>query len=351
MDIKTGKITIDGIPIRKEDGSEDIVHIPYNENNILIKEEDVILLLKKYGVNVDKIYHIKYFQESMTHKSYLKKDYLTDSVLKQAKKELGNPKTLLELRDNSYERLEYLGDRVIKLIVSLYLFHRFPEENEGFMTKLQTNIEDKTNLSKMCLDMGLNKYLIISKQIENIKGRDSERFSEDIFEAFFGALFSSNGFPVCVLLLLNLLETQIDYSEKLYRNKNYKAQLLQYYHSQKWGNPEYYLIEEYGPSHKRNFISGVKKHEFNKQDISDKNPHDTCLGFGLSNKKIKDAEQKASKMALILLGQLNEDQYEQDDMYYPDMEQIKKEKEEHLEKLKELESSKNELSSFMKSLY
>jgi dsRNA-specific ribonuclease len=325
----TGLITQDGIIIKREDGTEEIFNIPYNENNILIQEEDVILLLKKYGVNIDKVYHLKYFQEAMTHTSYIKKVFFTDEILIQAKNELGNPENLLELRPRSYERLEYLGDRVIKLIISLYLFHRFPQEDEGFMTRLQIELEDKTNLSKMCLEMGLNKFLIISKQQENIRGRDSERFSEDIFEAFFGALFSSNGFPPCVLLLLNLLETQIDYTEKLYRNKNFKDHLLRYYHSQKWGYPEYLDIEEYGPSHKKNFVVGVKKSEYKGIDTTNLNPLDVCLGFGIANKK-RDAQQKASKMALILLKQLNDDQHTPEDIYYPDLEQIRKEKEEQL---------------------
>lgn len=325
---KTGLVTLDGITIKKDDGVEETYYIPYNENNILISEQDVISLLAKYQVDIPKVFHLKYFQESMTHKSYLKKDIFTSSILSQAKKEMGYPEHLLELRDNSYERLEYLGDRVIKLIVSMYLFHRYPKQDEGFMTKLQTSIEDKTNLSKMARDMGLSKFFIISKQIENIRGREAEKFNEDIFEAFFGALYLSNGFNPCLQLMLNLLESQIDYSEKLYRNKNYKDQLLRYYHSQKWGFPEYYQISEFGPSHKRQFIMGVKKGEHKTTIITDDNKYDLSIGqgFGIGSKK-RDAEQAASKMALILLGCLNTDQYLSEDIYYPDVEYIEGEKE------------------------
>ncbi|ADO67215.1 putative dsRNA-specific ribonuclease III [Cafeteria roenbergensis virus] len=321
---KTGLVTLDGISIKKEDGTEETYMIPYNENNILINDQDVISLLAKYQVKLPKVYHIEYFQESMTHKSYLKKDIFSNNILVKAKKELGNPEGLLELRDKSYERLEYLGDRVIKLIVSMYLFHRYPKQDEGFMTKLQTVIEDKNNLSKMSRDMGLSKYFIISKQIENIRGREAEKFNEDIFEAFFGALYLSNGFNSCLELLLNLLESQIDYAEKLYRNKNYKDQLLRYYHSQKWGYPEYYQIGEFGPSHKRNFIMGVKKDEHKETIITENNKLEIGLGYGVGNKK-RDAEQSASKMALILLGCLKEDQYLKEDIYYPKLDEIKKE--------------------------
>lgn len=322
MSNKTGLVTLDGITIIKDDGTEEIYFIPYNENNILINEQDVISLLAKYQVNIDKIYHIKYFQEAMTHKSYLKKDIFTDYILKKAKNELKNPKSLLELRNKSYERLEYLGDRVIKVIISMYLFHRYQNEDEGFMTKLQTSIEDKTNLSKMSRDMGLSKFFIISKQIENIKGREAEKFNEDIFEAFFGALFLSNGFNPCLQLLLNLLESQIDYSEKLYRNKNYKDHLLRFYHSQKWGFPEYYKIAEYGPSHKKTFIMGVKKGQHKDTNVTEDNVIEIGQGFGMGNKK-RDAEQAASKMALILLDCLHDDQYLEEDIYYPDLSNIK----------------------------
>lgn len=322
---KTGLITLDGITIKKDDGTEEIYFIPYNENNILISEHDVISLLHKYQVHIPKVFHLNYFQESMTHKSYLKKDIFTESLLNKAKKELGYPKNLLELRNKSYERLEYLGDRVIKLIVSMYLFHRYPKQDEGFMTKLQTSIEDKTNLAKMARDMGLSKFFIISKQIENIRGREAEKFNEDIFEAFFGALYLSNGFNPCLQLMLNLLESQIDYSEKLYRNTNYKDQLLRYYHSQKWGFPEYYKIDEFGPSHKRQFIMAVKKGEHKETIVTNDNKLDIGLGFGIGSKK-RDGEQAASKMALILLGCLKADQYLPEDIYYPDLESINKKK-------------------------
>ena len=191
---KTGLITLDGVTINKDDGTQEIYMIPYNQNNILIQEQDVIFLLAKYQVSIPKVYNIKYFQESMTHKSYLKKDIFTDKILTKAKKELGNPVNLLELRNNSYERLEYLGDRVIKLIVSMYLFHRYPNQDEGFMTKLQTAIEDKTNLSKMSREIGLSKYFIISKQIENIRKTN-----------YFGIIILKNGDILNIIKLASLV--------------------------------------------------------------------------------------------------------------------------------------------------
>ena len=132
-----------GVVIPKDDGTEEVYNIPYNINNILVTEEDIINILKNFNIKVDKINKIELFQEAFTHKSYVKKDVFTDNILECSREEMGNPKDLLELREKSYERLEYFGDRVIKIVVSMYLFYRYKNEDEGFMTRLQTKIEDK----------------------------------------------------------------------------------------------------------------------------------------------------------------------------------------------------------------
>ena len=159
MEVKTNYIN-DGIILQNPDGIDEIIHIPYNMNNFLIEEKDVIELLNKYGIDIEKINHIKYIQQSFIHKSYCKKDIFTIDILMAARNELNNPDKLLELQDASYERLEFFGDRVLKLIVSMYLFHRYPKQDEGFMTRLQTKIEDKKNLAIMSKDMGLGKFFV-----------------------------------------------------------------------------------------------------------------------------------------------------------------------------------------------
>ncbi len=308
----------EGFTIKNQDGEEEIIYIPYNLNNILITENDIMQILKKYNVNIDKVNHLEYFQQSFTHKSYCKRVYYTDEIMSAARKELGNPPNLLELFDKSYERLEYFGDRVLKVIVSMYLFHRFPNQDEGFMTRLQTKIEDKKNLAVMCKEMGLNKYFIISKQIESLNGRSLDKIHEDVFEAFVGALFLSNGFEPCMYLIVNLLETLIDYSEKLYCDNNYKDKLLRVHHQNKWTSPQYVTIHFEGPTHKRKYIMGLEKHDAKK----DAPIEERCISYGVGSSK-KEGEQNASKMALIIYGILKQDQYEESDIYYPNWEKIK----------------------------
>jgi dsRNA-specific ribonuclease len=307
----------EGFIIMKPTGDNEIVHIPYNINNREITEQEVLKLLEERNVRLDHINHMKYFIQAFTHKSYCNKDIYPPEILEASKKELGNPSELLELYNTSYERLEYFGDRVLKVIVSWYLFHRYPKQDEGFMTRLQIKLEDKKNLSIMSKEMGLGKYFIISKQIESMNGRNLEKIHEDVFESFIGALFLSNGFEPCMFLIVNLLETIIDYSEKLYCDNNYKDQLLRIHHMNKWSFPQYVTIHFEGPPHKRKYIMGVEKH-----DVSKDEPLETrCISFGIGSSK-KEGEQNAAKMALIIHGILKEDQYSQSDIYYPPWDKI-----------------------------
>jgi ribonuclease-3 len=316
MEIKTNYVN-DGFVIKNLEGEDEIIHIPYNLNNVQITECDIIQILSQYNINIDKINRIEYFRQAFTHKSYCKKDIYPQYILDSAKLEMGNPNNLLDLYDESYERLEYFGDRVLKVIVSMYLFHRYPKQDEGFMTRLQTKLEDKKNLAIMSKEIGLNKFFIISKQIESMNGRNLEKIHEDVFESFIGALFLSNGFEPCMFLIVNLLETLIDYSEKLYCDNNYKDQLLRIHHQNKWKFPQYVTIHFEGPPHKRKYIMGVERYDVQPEDSLEQR----CISFGIGSSK-KEGEQNAAKMALIIYGILKQDQYLQSDIYYPPWEKI-----------------------------
>jgi len=152
-----------------------------------------------------------------------------------------------------------------------------------------------------------------------MNGRNLDKIHEDVMEAFMGALFLSNGLEPCMLLFVNLLETTIDYSDKLYRDNNYKDRLLRYYHAQKWKFPSYCVIHFEGPPHKRTYIMGVEKSEASQKEHF----KSRCVGFGLGNSK-KEGEQAAAKMALITFGVLKEDQYTKADLYNPPWELISK---------------------------
>ncbi len=307
---------IEGYKVINNLGEEEIIHIPYNINNILVTEKDLIKLFNHFNIKIDKINNIEIFREAFTHKSYCKTSIYPEQVLIDAKNEIGNPPDLIELRTKSYETLEYLGDRVLKLVVSAYLKYRYPEANEGFLTRLQSKIEDKSNLSMMSKEVGLGKFFIISKNIEMANGRLMERIHEDIFESFLGALYLSNGHDVCFMYIVNLLETLIDYSEKLYCDNNYKDILLRYHHSQDWTHPKYDIVYQEGPAHKKKYIIGVLSPNKNDENI-----RNNYIGYGVGNSH-KEGAQHAAKMALIIYGVLKDDQYTQSDIYYPEWNKI-----------------------------
>ena len=223
---------------------------PYNFSNHLITKQEVIDILNRVNINDFKPTNLKLYQTAFVHKSYnLLEDY----------KEYKQPDNCLPLQKESYETLEFLGDSLLGCMTAEYLYKRFDGEDEGFMTRLQTKIEDKKNLAVFSKHLGLGKYFLLSKQIESLNGRNLDRIHEDVFEAFMGALFLSNGLEPASMLLFNLLETLVDYSDKLYCDNNYKDNLLRYHHKKKWALPVYHMIHFDGHAHKRTYIMRVEK--------------------------------------------------------------------------------------------
>lgn len=268
---------------------------PYNLYNILISKEDIKILFSKYNMEVN-VKNIDYYIIALTHKSYIKKEYYDNYYTSQEQK---NNNNYLELLDHSNERLEFLGDTVIKCIISGYLFQRYYYEDEGFMTRIKTKIENRESLALFAKKLGIDKFMLISRQIEENNGRNSDKLLEDSFEAFIGALYLDQSFDVARKFIYILLETEIDYAEILYKDKNYKDQLLRFFHQNKWSYPVYELISSDGPPHKRIFEVGVK--DF-KNDI---------LAIGKANSKQK-AEQKAAMLALKKFNKLKNDQISDD---------------------------------------
>ena len=263
---------------------------PYNIYNMLIIPEDITLMFKKFKIKIVPN-DIGIYQEALTHISYTKNEYINidHSIL------INNVPNTLNLFDKSNERLEFLGDTVIKCIFSEYLFKRFDTENEGFLTKLKTKIEDKESLARYAKRLGIEQYLIISKHIEENNGRNSNKLLEDAFESFIGALYLDLGFEICKQFLTIILETEIDYAGILYQDTNYKNQLLIFYHKNKWSNPNYVEIKSEGPINKRSFTMGVKN--FNNEIITE--------ATDISKQK---AEQRCALLALIKYNQINPDQ-------------------------------------------
>jgi dsRNA-specific ribonuclease len=277
-----------------------------NEKNKLITEEFINNLLMKYDISY-KVKNINNFHIAMTHISYLiRDDNNKGNKTKQYQQQIGDVDPIddvskaLPLRQTSYERLEFVGDSVIHLCLAEYLYNRYDKEDEGFMTRLRTKIENGEVLSSFAKILGINEYIIMSRYIESIEAREkNHHIIEDSFEAFIGALFSEAGFDICKKLLVKIIEEEIDFSELLSIETNFKDKLLQYFHIRKWGDPIYGGLDISGPENKKMFTMYVK---------CKRNPADEgeIVGTGVGPSKRK-GEQEAAKQALINFEQYKEE--------------------------------------------
>lgn len=316
-----------------------------NPNNVFIQENDVISVLHKYGINIS-VGCLGHFQQAFVHRSYLKTD--------DPQQDIGGSveEYRVPLQDTCNERLELLGDCILSSVIGTYLFTRFDEEGEGFLTKTKTKIVRGKTLGKLSRRMGFGKWVIISMHVENEGGRDNIRILEDLFECFIAALYldnggdpvteewfngvsklkqtrdellalenrllqstsasdianyirlvqadrnltdtvlagRSNGYLICQKFIMSVVEREIDLVKLIRLNDNYKEQLQHYFQTNFHGIfPDWEVLKVEGPTNDRWHTVGV---------------HDdrgSLIGTGVARKKI-DAEQKASKQALQTLG-------------------------------------------------
>lgn len=275
-----------------------------NENNIPITKEFIDGVFRKYGFN-HKVKNLEIFQLAMVHISYLNRTTITEKTARLLKDVIPiddkNKKLAMPLKDQCYGRLEYLGDAVIHAILAEYLFKRYKNEDEGFLTKLRTKLEKDEMLSELSKKIGLHKYAIVARNIEQSKGRISNvHLTEDIFEAFFGALSLEVSYEKCREFLISIIESEIDIAELIHNDDNYKDRLMQYFHQIKWNEPKYF--EDI--SQQKNIKEGCQ--EIRSFTTYVKNPSGEIIGVGAGNSKTK-SEQNAAYNALVKLGVIKDD--------------------------------------------
>lgn len=277
------------------------VENPYNVNNKLINENYVKKILSKYNVDI-KVNNINNFINAFTHKSYMRSTYtLSNNELDKMKNSIANE--ILELRNNCYEELEFFGDSILDFVTVLYITDRFPNQSEGFYTKLKSKIVNGASLSKLAKKLDFHQFLLISLQVEEKFGRFSDKILEDIFEAFIGALFRDQdnkhkSFTVCYEFIYNILnntQDDFDYAELILYDSNYKDQLLKYYNNNKLGHPIYKEISVEESTNMKIFTIGI---------VDPSNPLNyISTAVGSTKKK---AEQLSAKDALRKFGILVE---------------------------------------------
>ena len=153
---------------------------PWNPNCSLIQEDEVNSILKKHNIE-EEITNIDIYQRAFIHKSYIKKYLKLNQQYENTIVE--KPPDCLDLQEKSYETLEYLGDAILSATIASYLFERFPDEDEGFLTRMRTKLVNGEMLGHLAGKMNLEKHLVISKQVlEKNDNQVSYKLLEDIFE-------------------------------------------------------------------------------------------------------------------------------------------------------------------------
>ena len=197
--------------------------LPYNSSNVLINECDVRRLLTEYGI-FDAPRDVNIYRKAFIHKSYCTRkneNFLNGNV--------NCPSNCLPLQEESNERLEFFGDAILNMTIADYLFERYPDENEGFLTRLRTKLVNGKMLAYLSEKVGLLPYILISKQIEDNDGRRNQNILEDAFEAFIAAVyldFGDDGFRKAKEWIINVVESQLDFSELIKQNHNFKDMFL-----------------------------------------------------------------------------------------------------------------------------
>jgi len=155
------------------------------------------------------------------------------------------------------ERLEYLGDAVLDLIVGEYLYNLLPDAEEGLLSKLRAAMVNEESFNKLAKRLDLGKYLFLSPAEENNGGREKPSILSSAFEALIGALYLEAGFEKAKEAALNLLKEEYPEVSPEKLLKDYKTTLQEITQAHFGVVPEYRLISTSGPDHKKEFEIGV----------------------------------------------------------------------------------------------
>lgn len=221
---------------------------------------------------LEKIFKIKVknkelLKQALTHSSYSKENNLS-SV-------------------KNYERLEFLGDAVLKLCISSILYKKYPDYPEGELTKIRSIVVSDNSLAEIALEIGLKDLLILSRQEEKMHGREKKSILACAFEALLGAYYLEGKFKEISRFLEEKLEVLIKDVDNNFEKFNAKAVLQEYTQSQNKKTPIYNIVEEIGPEHDKIFVVEVSF-------------MDEILASGRGKTK-REAEQDAAYSACVKL--------------------------------------------------
>lgn len=188
----------------------------------------------------------------------------------------------------SNERLEFLGDAVLELVVSEFLFRRYPNKPEGKLTEYRAALVNGETNAATGIAFGINDCLLLSKGEAKDTGRARELIIADAFEAVIGAVYLDQGYPAAENLIARCVLSKADSIISIGFLRNTKSRLQELVQERMAVTPSYRVISETGPDHKKEFLVGV----FFGDDL-------VAQGAGTSKKL---AEEKAAQAALVSKG-------------------------------------------------
>ena len=167
-------------------------YLKYNYDNQLVTHDFLNKLLTTYDLESNNI-DIEIFVNSFTHISYCNDinniTYVENTSVDKNQIDIDlSINKLVQLQKSSYEELEWIGDSIIGMVISFYLFYRYQNENEGFLTKLRATLTNSENLAKMSKILQFDKYILISNFIESISGRQNNNKLQEVFKAFIAGI-------------------------------------------------------------------------------------------------------------------------------------------------------------------
>ena len=185
------------------------------------------------------------------------------------------------------ERLEFLGDAVLSIVVSDYIFKNCPELPEGELTKLRASLVCEKSLFKFAKMINLGSFLVLSKGERNNGGSNRPSILSDAFEALIAAIYIDGGMECAAKHILNFVIPEIKNSKQK-KIKDYKTTLQEIIQKNPGEQLEYVLVNESGPDHNKHFVVEVHLNS-------------NVIGKGGGRSK-KEAEQQAAREALELMG-------------------------------------------------
>ena len=226
-----------------------------------------------------------FFQKSPELKRFEKRLQYTFGNTYYLEKSLTH-RSIQNHRAGNYERLEFLGDAIIDQTVSIWLFRKYPQSDEGTLTKKRSSLVNRDFLSMLGKKLNVMNVIRIEQSVNINDPKVITNIASDVYEAIVGAIYLDGGFKE----VSKFIKRTLCLSEHLADGDlNYKGQLIEYCHSNNLPTPQFTILNSHGPEHEKTFIIKVV--------IS---PDKSWRGIGSTK---KSAEQNAAQRAInFLLG-------------------------------------------------